>query len=247
VIDVYFEKQYKTIFRHLLRDMDMITSNAIQRTFFIKLGDSTATCFAIDFEGKQYMVTAKHVFQEGYSPDAIGIFHDGEFKTVPVRVVGHSADSSIDVSVFALDFIIPKDMPIDTSASGICYGQDVYFLGFPLGLFAEHGDVLSNYPLPFIKKAIVSNFVVTPSTNKFFLDGINNKGFSGGPVVAIVEGQQKIIGVISGYMHSPSELRDNQSKPIEGYHVQENTGIIVSYGIKHAIDLIEANPIGAVI
>jgi hypothetical protein len=39
----------------------MITSNVIQRVFHLKFGTGTGTCFAIDFEGRQYLVTAKHV------------------------------------------------------------------------------------------------------------------------------------------------------------------------------------------
>jgi hypothetical protein len=51
---------------------------------------------------------------------------------------------------------------------GVIYGQDVFFLGFPYDLLSnfflgEHG-----YPLPLIKKGIVSLF---QSDEVFLLDG----------------------------------------------------------------------------
>ena len=45
----------------------MITSNFIHRIFRIKCGEFMGTGFTIDVDGKQYVVTAKHVVN-GFSP-----------------------------------------------------------------------------------------------------------------------------------------------------------------------------------
>ena len=77
-----------------------------------------------------------------------------------------------------------------------------------------------------------------------FLDGHNNPGFSGGPVVFKEPNKNefKVALVISGYRytHEPIFIGDQQV-PL-AYHY--NTGIIVSYGVKHAVDVINENPIG---
>ena len=39
----------------------MITTNVIQRTFFVKIGNMTGAAFTIDRNGRQYLVTARHI------------------------------------------------------------------------------------------------------------------------------------------------------------------------------------------
>ena len=71
--------------------------------------------------------------------------------------------------------------PLSTSDAGIIFGQDVCFLGFPYCLHTELGEVNRNFPLPFIKKSTFS--ASDDKWNVLYLDGDNNPGFSGGPVV----------------------------------------------------------------
>ena len=83
--------------------------------------------------------------------------------------------------------------------------------------------------MPFVKKGIVSCM----SGSRIFLDGHNNPGFSGGPVVfAKANGlDYKIGGVISGYKASKNPVVD--PKRIPSYaHVYENTGIVIAEDIK---------------
>lgn len=77
-----------------------------------------------------------------------------------------------------------------------------------------------------------------------FLDGHNNKGFSGGPVLFKEHGhgELKVAAVISGYRFANEPVfNGDQELPIT---YRYNTGIIISYGIKHAVALVQANPIG---
>ena len=60
----------------------MITTNVIQRTFHIRYGGLTGTAFAIDREGKQYLITAKHVVPDIATGSAMDIFHDKRWKTI---------------------------------------------------------------------------------------------------------------------------------------------------------------------
>ena len=89
----------------------------------------------------------------------------------------------------------------------------------------------------------------------FYIDGHGNKGFSGGPVVFVPNGQPqtelRVAGIIANY---PTPLRepivDNRGNPIVDDQNQpvaffsENPGFVVAMAISHATDLIDANPVG---
>jgi len=219
----------------------MITSNVIQRTFQIQYNNGSGTCFSIDIDNKQYFVTARHVIEGLKTGDNIELSYQKKWYKISVTLIGHSSDT--DVSVFAIsDFI--HNAPLPANSNGIIYGQDVYFLGFPYGLKSDVGSLNRDFPIPMVKKAIVSNFVFENKLKVILLDGLNNPGFSGGPVVYKEPNQIdfKVAGVISGYRYELEDaLINNQPANIQ---VRINTGIIISYAIEAALDLIEQNPNG---
>lgn len=125
------------------------------------------------------------------------------------------------------------------------YGQDVYFLGFPFGDGLELGEMNNHYPAAFVKRAIISGINSGGRPSIVYLDGHNNPGFSGGPVVArnpetnVLE----VISIISGYRFTSEQIQ-HRGSPIPDTSVNINTGIIISYGICHAREIMSANPIG---
>ncbi len=218
----------------------MITANFIHRTFRIRCGNSIGTAFTIDVDGKHYLVTARHVLENLASIGTLHIFGNGQWFPLPVTLVGH-APNAIDISVLAPEQRLnPPDLPVQASCGGLTYGQEVYFLGFPyhfLGnvIFTEEG-----FPLPFVKRATMSCF----SRDVYLLDGHNNPGFSGDPVIFGNPGTPptNIAAVISGYEFVPEPIFDGDAKTEFTYRY--NTGIIVAYKIEHALAQIRANPIG---
>ena len=228
-------------------DFKVVTSNILQRTFRIQYKKETGTCFTIDFENRQYIVTARHLVESIVDQSNVKIMHDSIWKQLRVKLVGHSG-GDVDISVLAADRQIFGTAPLALlSADNIdlILSQDVFFLGFPYGLGSEIFSANRNFPLPFVKKAIVS---VLGNKDTFLLDGHNNPGFSGGPVVFHPIPDSKILavaGVVSGYRFEDEPVYQNQEQkasPI-GYY-EYNTGIIVVSNIKHALDLIRQNPIG---
>lgn len=224
----------------------MITFNALSRTFHLRLGDQAATGFLIDVEAKQYLVTAKHFVPEVTDVIVFEVLHDRSWKKIPARLVGH-APGEIDITVLALpkplvasDYILTPDM------GGIVLGQEAFFLGFPYGLFGDVGEFNSNYPMPFVKRATVSSMSVSEDGPAIiFLDGHNNPGFSGGPVLFKVQehGELKVAAVVSGYRSVNAPVyQGEQALPLT---YRYNTGIVISYSIKHAVALATENPIGA--
>jgi hypothetical protein len=218
----------------------MITANFIHRTFRIRCGTSIGAAFTIDIDGRHYLVTARHVIANHFQEGALHVFGNGQWLPLSATLVGH-APNTIDVSVLAPERrLSPPALPVNTSSGGLTYGQDVYFLGFPyyfLGnvIFTEEG-----FPLPFVKRALMSCF----AGDVYLLDGHNNPGFSGGPVLFGPPGipPTNIAAVISGYKFVPEPIFEGQAQTELTYRY--NTGIIVAYKVEHALALIRANPIG---
>jgi hypothetical protein len=165
-------------------------------------------------------------------------------------------DPGKDIDIVAL---APSE-PLEPSPStvsigpGFGLGGDCEFLGFP---FAAPWRMTFNgktFWMPFMKHCTIS----AESDDKvIFLDGINNKGFSGGPVIFQTGLQQRIIGVISGYFAEPEQVMaivpaQNTKEPNKvtlqpkepPEIVNVNSGFFVAYDISYAVDAIRKNPIG---
>lgn len=225
----------------------MITSNVIQRVFKIKNNGSVGTIFTIEIDNKQYIITAKHLATNIYDSAQVMIYHENQWKTIDFKLIGHCPDP-IDISVFATDIqLTPSNLPSEPTCDGIVYGQDVYFLGFPYDLSGMGESINRGFPMPFVKKAILSAIINENNITLLCLDGHNNPGFSGGPVVFQKSNKKEfnICSVISGF-HAQQEPIYDSGSPLSMY-VHENTGIILSYSINSAIEIIQNNPLGFII
>lgn len=226
----------------------MVPSNALQRTFRMQFGDETATCFTVDIDGKQYIVTARHALPGIGQAVTIQLQHDGQWKDLNCSLVGFAPDE-VDIAVLAPPHAISPSHPLEPTTKDMFLSQDAYFLGFPYGLQAEVGGLNADFPLPLVKKACVSMLTFAPGKTKYLLlDGHNNPGFSGGPVIFSPHGQLqnvRVAGVISGYKFVWDKvfIQDKETD----LAVKYNTGIVVAYSIDYAVELIRANPIGALV
>jgi|HubBroStandDraft_2_1064218.scaffolds.fasta_scaffold68311_2 hypothetical protein len=167
-------------------------------------------------------------------------------------------------------------------------GGDCDFLGYPYGsgwrasipLYTlnkgSKPDEGSNFTLsqftktvnwawsPFVKRCTLSASMVQNGITVFVLDGINNLGFSGGPVVTGNGGSLDVFAVISSFHAEPLEvlpapepgqtyvspipppppLPGQKSKQQPKQVVESNSGLILAYDITPAIKAIHDNPIG---
>jgi hypothetical protein len=226
----------------------MITANVMHRVFRLHYGNGLGTCFALDVDGKQYIVTAAHVLDGISAIDKVGLYNEGQVREHEARLVG-MGPGDVDIAVLALEQPVtpPSFPPLPPSIGKLIYGQDLYFLGFPLGL---HSDVVfaTGFPLPLIKKACWSGSFAGAgkSLSLLLLDAHLNKGFSGGPVVFAPLGgphnDLHVAGVISGYRvwEEPTYLQGQET----GIVYRADTGIGLAYSIEHVLDVIRSNPIG---
>ena len=181
----------------------MVTSNVLQRTFHIRFGGDTGTAFTIDVEGRQYLVTARHVV-DATGPVTIDIRHGGTWKALKCQVAGRGANN-IDITVLAPSAQVSPSLPLAATGDGLILGSDVHFLGFPYGMHANVPHAINaDFPLPLVKRACVSMLAYhQPDGDYLLLDGHNNPGFSGGPVVfhPLKEplSERRVAAVVSGY------------------------------------------------
>lgn len=225
----------------------MIPSDVLGRVYCLKIGDSTATGFTIDVDNRQYIVTARHFAINLGDNTPLQLLFEGKWNNLGGTLVGH-ASGEIDISVLALNGIASNPDLKLTPDQAILYGQDVYFIGYPYGSWGDSKTAFMGRPIPFVRKAIVSCIEDGPNgEHRNFLDGHNVPGFSGGPVVYSANPPYdfKVASVISGYRFVEQPVYVGTKKT--DATVQYNTGIIITYGIRHALDLINSNPIGAVI
>lgn len=219
----------------------MLPFEIVDRVFQIAVGNATATAFSLDVGERQYLVTAKHVAESISGPATVKIRHGEAWSEIPVDLVGHS---DVDVSVLcAAVQLTDREMKIDAAPGGFFAAQDVYFAGFPLGI--EGVNLASPFPAPLVKKATISGAAGNGYKHPFYLDGHNNRGFSGGPVYLKIQGKEQFVisMVVSSFIYSCEAVHDDKAHPT-GLHVQQNSGIMQAYSIRNALELIDANPIG---
>ncbi len=228
----------------------MLTANVLQRTFQIMHGNKTASAVTVDVGRKQYLVTARHVV-DGFAGGSLEIFHDGRWVAISCTLVGLGG-GEVDIAVLAPNIQLSPTHPLEPTTANMVLGQFVYFLGFPYGQRQNiAAQVNRNFPLPLVKLGVLSAFAdPDANTGKFLVDGHNNPGFSGGPVVFVPHGraiggsnQFCLAGIVSAYPSYLEPVVDVHRRELNLY-VQNNPGILIAYDIKNACDIIALNPIG---
>jgi hypothetical protein len=147
----------------------------------------------------------------------IGIEQNQKWVDVPFKI--YLCDDPVDIAVLIPPYQLTLNLPLPDENFNIQYGQDAYFLGFPYNIgspMVPNGG----YPLAFVKHALIS--VIQPlnlekKESLYQMDGYNNPGFSGGPVVvkdfSKPEFTYAVIAVISGFQ--PEVVPEVSRNPIE--------------------------------
>lgn len=225
---------------------DAAPAEMLQRTILIRYQSEQGTAFLIDHKGKAYLVTAKHVVTG--APDAnaiIKIRQGGEWKDYQTVRTLYPSSRQVDIAVFETNEKVTQSYNVAPfeDPDGPTMGQQVWFLGYP---FIEGlGSHFSNGKnIPFIKRGTMS---AIDAGNKeavvFYIDGFNNSGFSGGPIVYwdFQAHKYRILGVVQGYRSDTAKALINGQQVDTNLLV--NSGILVGYSIEHAIQAIEQNEV----
>lgn len=230
-----------------------IPSGLLRYVFPFKYKNIGGTCFVVDVDNRQYIITARHICNNIKDGDTVQLYFNQAWNAIIIKPIFPKNDS-VDIVALAANRLIMPKMEFDISSENLMIGQDVYFLEFPF-LDLKFGTI-SNDPVPifvpFIKKGI---FSAAEGADIIYLDGHNNPGFSGGPVIFsnYFKNRLQIAGVISGYKSNyntvmEKEINDQSTSQVGKkkiiHYVSENTGIVIAYEIARIIEAIRANPIG---
>ncbi len=261
-----------------------VSANVLRRTLEIRVGGPTGitgTAFTLDVDSREYLVTAKHVVEKLNHRDTIEIsVRIDQWERIDVAV--YPCEGDADIAVLIPPRQLTVNFPLEpSSGAGVFAGQDVYFVGFPFGAssFAESvyvNQLNGEYPMPIVKKAAYSGtFESKGKTPVILLDGYNNHGFSGAPMVFHEVNRQidattpfYIFGVVSGFVPElvkvvkPEPIRNGEDvSKVESWRlgtpgtilrdteqfVPLNTGIVRGYPIRYALDMIHLHPEGPVV
>jgi hypothetical protein len=212
----------------------------IGRTFPIQYRQFGGTCFTVDVEEKQYIVTAKHVVEGLEDVDEVEIGRSDKWVTVTVSRVP-CEPSTVDIVVLAPTRTVSESSDVLLEA-GCFLGQDVFFIGFPFGFTPR--NQAPGHPLPFCKKAVVSYTESQQGARILILSGQSNSGFSGAPIFYCdqTNAQTRVVAVLTaGTRQLIAELGLGEDKE----EIYESAGFIEAVSISHALEAIKLHPIGA--
>jgi hypothetical protein len=201
------------------------------RVLMIQTANGQGTGFTLDVDGKQYLVTAKHMVNGLQPEDTIQVRKydaSGHLKWVPFKMRIFTCPEPVDIAV-----IVPREqLTISGSmeaVEGTPFGTDVNFVGFPFGMSMEFtgatSEIALTSPIGYVRKALLSAAKNTKNgeatSTQLILDGYNLGGFSGSPVVYRPNdsGDPKVIAVISGFVPdygpvlTPREIKPEEVRP----------------------------------
>lgn len=243
------------------------TINVLYRVTMVESRFDRGSIFSVDVDHREYWITAKHILTGAKHPP----FGSVSEKSVSLRVLNPRGQAEqwlpesfsvldpgkdIDIVVLAsAQPILPTSAPdsVATDAVGLMIGSECEFLGFPYGTgwLANRGKQ-GQFWTAFAKHCTVSGSI-SDEPKLWILDGINNEGFSGGPVIFRAGSEQKIFAVVSGYYAEPTDVIPSaarksapKQKAATRMKVNLNSGFIYAYDIAAAIKAIQRSPIGPI-
>lgn len=223
---------------------DFITTNHMGRVYLVNYNGNQGTAFLINYDSSNYIITAKHLFSgiESGSKISLPTIQDSVWKNFQGNIYFHT-NPNVDIAVLKLEG--PKEV-----VWGISMKKDIQFvlsdrglfLGFPFGMkTTDKTNMNDGLPVPLIKGAINSGLVIENGVLYNLLDGNNNPGFSGGPVLFKnrfnpADNEWYLMSVINAYRIQENRL----DTPIGVLKYSENSSIIISIGFIHIIEIIES-------
>ena len=223
-----------------------LTSNVLNRVFWIgHQGKPMGTGFAVDVDGRQYLVTAQHVAKACHYQPSIRIRDGDGWSSVNVRWTTIGEDVEADVAVLATTTpLCPSSFSVAIGQGGLIYGAFGYALGFPSALHpSDVGWLPEGRPVPVPALAVM---YFSQEGKTACCSGYITNGYSGGPILFpkgnVNSNEWTFAGICTGF---PTLRRpiDMDGSPVE-FAAYEPTGLIRMAKIRVAEEIIQTNPAG---
>lgn len=166
-----------------------VSANVFANTLMLETTNRQGTGFTIDVDGRQYLITARHIV-DGLGPE--GIVKVGKFGKANELVFAlytmkiFRCAGTTDIAVL----IPPTRLTFGTTMEFVDIfqiGRNAFFVGFPFNMHGmQKKNTESSYPFPLVKQGVISGVQYEGTDNVdsdlILLDGYNVFGFSGSPV-----------------------------------------------------------------
>lgn len=187
-----------------LSSYSQVSGNVYDRTFLLKTTVGTGTAFAIDIDNRQYLVTAQHMVSGLGDHHQVSVFREQQWKSLEVTIFRCKAP--IDIAVLVPTQLLTRaDVLAVSSPSKVYFGQELYFVGFPFGWSMQIPNLFHG-PVALVKRGILSAVIEQDGAKLMLIDGYNNFGFSGGPILYNELGKPgydlSVTAVVSGFTAS---------------------------------------------
>lgn len=211
-----------------------------KKIYKITFGQNSLTSFLIEYKERNYFVTARHAFLGNETHTSFSLSNDQGNIQVNADVFFHE-NPLVDIAVLKPHKMEKTDGISLIMAEELKLGDNGFFFGFPLGLEMSVTPNLNNgFPFPLVKRANLSAVDFKDNVAKLWLDGINNPGFSGGPLFFKNRNNPDdrnwyLAGVISSYIDQWNIVKT----PTGTFQYKENSGIITAMSSQHIIEIID--------
>jgi hypothetical protein len=202
------------------------------------------TAFTLEVNGKEYLVTARHLLNESCDQHSVKLFRDSKWVELEIRGL-EFAGGNMDIAVLRVaERLTPEGLELQPTEAELVLGQDVLILGFPDHMYEDVGLHMRGLPCPLVKRGVASNLGMG-DPQELLVDLLSNLGFSCGPVVFSPMNRPsvfRVAGVISGFKTYREPFMDSSGADT-GMYVELNTGgWLTSFG--HSLRGLSAPPLG---
>lgn len=217
----------------------ILTLGIAQRLLKVRCAPYQGTAFTIEYEERQYVVTAAHVVIERAAAP-FQCWRNGGWVDLAVTGWWVPSDAQIDVAVGALRYPASQPLYCPLTGTGISVGQDVSFAGFPHGMSGDEHDLLAGRPTGVVRRGILA--ALKRERFQLWIDAGACVGFSGAPILwspafpiskndAHVD--VRIAGILAEEHRMPSPLRAGDKESALTLDIP--LGIARAFDIVHAV------------
>jgi S1-C subfamily serine protease len=118
---------------------------------FIRWGAEAGTAFTVEYQGKLYIITAKHVVAGITDTNAVIQVRVGDkWEDYQTTNTIYPSSPDVDIAIFATNEKQAQPYAIEpiSGSSSVTFGQQLWFIGYPYGI----GSNIPGHAFPFLNE-----------------------------------------------------------------------------------------------
>ncbi len=233
-----------------------LRDNHVGRCFHLRYVNSFATAFLHSCDDKVAFVTAAHAIAGASVGDNLHLRLKNGWASLEITEL--ETDQRQDIAAFSLKGFITTGSWKEPKIA-LLLAQPVVYLGFPHSMSGDYPGQ-AEWVTPLAKVAHFSGNVQIREASLMVLDGLNNPGFSGGPIFHQPYGVDSptvgLVGMVHGFkfeqeqqgqVYRSTGVDGRASEPERGLFVRLNSGMILASSRVHIDRLLSKLEAGLVI